>query len=291
MFVRRVKMKKLSLSELVNSVEEIPVFPQTITRIIQVAEDDRSDAKDLEREIMKDQGLTAKILKLANSAYYGASRNIKSVVEATVLLGFQAIKSMVFATTVGKVLVRELPGYALGKEELWRQSQICAITARVIAKKIRYRKPDQVYTAGLLRDIGKVILDHHMKEQYTLIVETVGKQTKSFIEVEEDILGYNHAEVGARIGEKWLLPEDLVEAIRYHHTPEKATINKEMTAMIHIADGLVMMMGFHIGIDGLSYNFSEEAMNRLKLEESMLEEIMSEVADIVGNEEVFLKTD
>lgn len=281
-------MRRLSLSELVGKVEEIPVFPKTITQIMDVLEDDKSDAKDLEREIMKDQGLTAKILKLANSAYYGVSRNIKSVSEATVLLGFQAIRSMVLATTVGKVLVKELPGYALGEAELWHQSQICAITARVIAKKIKFRKPDQVYTAGLLRDIGKVILDHYMKEQYILIVETVSDNTKSFIEVEEELLGYNHAEVGAKIGEKWLLPEELIEAIRYHHTPEKATINKKMTAMIHIADGLVMMMGFNIGIDGLSYNFSEEAMELLKLNELELEEIMSEVADIVSDEGIFI---
>ncbi len=106
-------MNKVSLDELVSRVDEIPVFPQTVSRIIHITEDPDSDAKDLEREIMKDQGLTTKILRLANSSYYGLSRNIKSVAEATVLLGFQAIKSMVLATTVGKVLVKELPGYAL----------------------------------------------------------------------------------------------------------------------------------------------------------------------------------
>lgn len=281
-------MNKLSLDELVNRVDDIPVFPQTVTRIIQLTEDPKSDARDLEREIMKDQGLTAKILRLANSSYYGLSRNIKSVAEATVLLGFQAIKSMVLATTVGKVLVQELPGYALGREELWRQSQISAITSRVIARKIRFSKPDQVYTAGLLRDIGKVILDVYMKEQYNLIVNLVDEEHMTFIEAEEQILGYNHGQVGAKIAEKWHLPEDLVEAIALHHEPDSATINPKMTAMTHIADGLVMMMGFHLGIDGLSYQFSGKAMELLKLDEQMLTEIMSDVVDIIKDEGIFI---
>lgn len=281
-------MNRLSLEELVNRVEEIPVFPQTVNNIIILTEDPKSDASDLEREIIKDQGLTTKILRLANSAYYGLSRNIKSVAEATVLLGFQAIKSMVLATTVGKVLVKELPGYALDKEELWRQSQICAITARVIAKKARFAKADQAYTAGLLRDIGKVILDHYMKEQYDQIVALVDSENISFMQAEEQVLGYNHGQVGAKIAEKWNLPEDLVEAIALHHDPASAQVNPKMTAMTHIADGLVMMMGYHLGIDGLSYQFSEEAMTLLNLDEVMLTEIMSEVADLVADEGIFL---
>lgn len=282
-------MRKVTLDELISHVDEIPVFPQTVSRIIQITEDPDSDAKDLEKEIMKDQGLTTKILRLANSSYYGLSRNIKSVSEATVLLGFQAIKSMVLATTVGKVLAKELPGYALDREELWRQSQICAITARVIAKKARFSKPDQAYTAGLLRDIGKVILDHYMKDQYDRIIEHVQDEHRSFMHVEEEILGFNHGQVGAKIAEKWNLPKDLVEAIAFHHEPEKATINPKMTAMTHIADGLVMMMGIHLGIDGMSYEFSEDMMKLLKLDEQALTEIMSEVVDIIGDQGIFLE--
>lgn len=282
-------MNHIALDELVEKVDEIPVFPQTIHDIIKLIEDSEAGAKDVERVIIKDQGLTAKILKLANSSYYGLSRNIKSVSEATVLLGFQAIKSMVMATSVGKVFDKALPGYALGKEELWRQSQVCAITARVVAKKCRFPKADQAYTAGLLRDLGKVILDHYMTSQYELIVEEVLASKKTFLEVEQDILGYDHGQVGARIAEKWHLPEELVEAIQMHHTPEKASVNPKMTAMVHVADVIVMMMGLHLGIDGMAYSFSQEAMALLKLDEVAIEEIMSEVADIISDEGIYLE--
>lgn len=281
-------MNPVTLEELVEKVDEIPVFPQVIRQIIQLIEAPDSSAKDVERGIIRDQGLTTKILKLANSAYYGLSRNVRSVSEATVLLGFQAIKSMVLATSVGKVMDRELPGYALGKEALWRQSQICAITTRVVAKKCRYPKADQAYTAGLLRDIGKVVLDHYMRAQYETVVTQVYGSDRTFLEVERSVLGFDHGQVGAHIAEKWHLPEELVEAIATHHTPEQATINPKMTAMVHVADVMVMMMGLHLGIDGMAYNCSQHAMDLLGLDEAVLEEIMAEVADIIADEGIYL---
>ncbi len=281
-------MTHISLEELVSRVDEIPVFPQIITNIIHKIEDPEAGASEVEAEIKKDQGLTTKILRLANSSYYGSRRNIITVADAVVLLGFQAVKSMVFATSVGEVFSRELPGYALGKEELWRQSQISAITCRVLAKKIKYKTPDQAYTAGLLRDIGKVILDHYMSEQYDLVVQMANDSERSFLEVEQEILGFHHGEVGARIAEKWKLPEDLVEAIASHHNPSEAVINPKMTSMVHVADGIVMMMGLHLGIDGMSYPFSESAMTQLNLDEQLISEIMSEVADIISDEGIFI---
>lgn len=281
-------MAIITLNELVNRVDEIPVFSQTVTKILKLVEDPRSDVQAIANEILKDQGFTTKVLKLANSVIYGVSRQIKTVSQATTLLGFQAIKSMVFASSVGKVLTAELPGYALEREALWKQSQICAITARVIAKKIKFPQPEQAYTAGLLRDIGKVILDHYLKEQFQSIMDLVNEGNKSFIEVEEEILGFNHGQVGAKIAEKWNLPEDLVEAIAYHHQPEKAQLNSKLVAITHIADGLVMMMGISIGADGLAYNFSNSAMELLKLDETFLSEVMSEVADLISDDNTYL---
>lgn len=281
-------MAKITLNELVNRVDEIPVFSQTVGKILKLVEDPKSDAHDIEKEILKDQGFTTKILKLANSAYFGATRQISTVSQATTILGFQAIKSLVLASSVGKVLKAELPGYALEKEALWKQSQICAITARVISKKIKFRQPDQAYTAGLLRDIGKVILDHYLNEQFNKIMDEVNDGLKSFVEVEEEILGFNHGQVGAKIAEKWNLPEDLVEAIAFHHQPEKAQLNSKLVAITHIADGLVMMMGIHIGADGLAYGFSSAAMDLLNIDEAILFEIMSEVADLILDENIYI---
>lgn len=282
-------MGTISLSELVSRVDEIPVFSETVRRILTIIEDPKADAKALESEIMKDQSFTVKVLRLANSAYFGARRKIDTVSDATVLLGFQAIKSMVLASSVGTVMAKELPGYALEREGLWKQSQACAITARVIAKKIRFPKPDLAYTAGLLHDIGKVILDYYLGEQFKIIQDRVDSGEVPFERVEEEVLGFHHGQVGAKIAEKWQLPEDLVEAIAYHHEPREGLINPKVVAITHVADGLVMMMGMYLGADGMSYEFSEWAMELLGLDDQMLEEIMSEVADIISDEASFLQ--
>lgn len=283
------KNKELTMQEIVNQVQEIPPFPQTIMKIFELTSSDDCGAKELENEIIKDQGLTTKILKLANSAFYRGRRSIDTVVDATVLLGFDAIRSMVLATIVGSVMDKELPGYALEKEALWKQSQISAIMTRTIAKKIKYPKPDQAYTAGLLRDIGKVILDQFVGDTYEDINFIVEMEGRPFIVAEELVLGYHHGQVGAKIAEKWNLPEELVEVIACHHNPAIAFVNPELVAITHIADSLVMMMGIHIGIDGLAYEFFGDSVKLLNLTDDVLTEIMSEVADIIEDEGVLLE--
>jgi len=283
------KKKELTMEEIVNRVQEIPPFPQTVMRIIELTNDPKSGAKDLEAEIMKDQGLTTQVLKLANSAFYRGRRNIDTVVDASVLLGFSAIQSMVLATVVGSVMDRELPGYALEKEALWKQSQISAIMTRTIAKKVKYKKPDQAYTAGLLRDIGKVILDKFVQESYEEIYNLVENEGKSFIVAEEMVLGFHHGQIGAKIAEQWNLPEELVEVIACHHNPAVAFVNPELVAITHISDSLVMMMGIHIGIDGLAYEFFSDSVRLLNLDDTILSEIMSEVADIISKDDILLE--
>lgn len=278
----------IKLNELVRRVDELPIFSQTINRIIVLADDPKTEIRDIGNEIMKDQGLTATLLRMANSPIYGVSRRINTVAEAAVLLGYKAIKNIAYASVVNKFVSRELPGYGLGREELWKQSQICAVTARLVAKKVKYNKPDAAYTAGLLCDIGKVILDYYLRAEYQTIVDRVKDENKTFLEVEQEVLGFDHGQVGAKIAEKWKLSEELVEAIACHHSPENAVIDPKMTAITHISNGILMMMGLHLGIDGLAYNISSNAMELLKLNEEMLYKIMSEVADISTNENTYI---
>lgn len=178
-------MEKLDLETLINKVEDIPVFPNSVSKIIAITENPESTADDIESEILKDQSLTSKVLKLANSTYYGYARRISTISEATVLLGFAAIKSITIASTVSGLLIKELPGgYNLEKYDLWNQSQSCAIIARYISNKIKFSKPEEAYIAGLLRDIGKTILNHYVADEYQSIINKVELEGKSFLEAE-----------------------------------------------------------------------------------------------------------
>lgn len=280
-------MGNKKLNYIVSKVDDMPVLPDRVKKIIALTEDPDSTIQDLEKEILKDQSLTSKILKLANSAYYGYPRKIDTVSQATILLGFQTIKSMALASTVSKMMSNELKGYALGKNDLWTQSQTCAIISRYIAKEIRFPNPETAYIAGLLRDIGKTILNFYVEKEYHAIINKVESEKISFLEAEEEILGFNHAQVGEKIAIKWNFPEELVEAIGLHHTPEKSTINPTLVSIVHIADAITMMMGVSIGADGLAYNFSPFALETLDFTPKDLEQLISQVHDLIIDEDSF----
>lgn len=280
-------MIKITLEEIIRRVKDLPALPNITSEIMRLTENPDSTVQDIENVIMKDQSLTARILRLANSAYYGYPRRISTISEASVLLGFQAIRSITLTASVGGLLMKEVPGYGLEENELWRQSQSCAIISRHIAKKIRFPKIDQAYVAGLLRDIGKVIVSYYLTEHFKQIIDMVKNENIPFSEAEENVLGLHHAQIGAEIAKKWNLPDELVEAIAYHHNPEKATINPKLTAIVHIADAIVMMLGIGLGVDGMTYNFSGEAIRTLGIDESMLEQTMSDVSDLLLDEDAF----
>lgn len=281
-------VSKIALDELIEKVDDIPAFPQTVVKIMELLGEPGSAAINIEQEIMKDQALTTKVLKMANSAFYSGRRQIKTVSDATVLLGFDTVQSLVLASTVGKVMGKALDGYAYERDALWRQSQISAIMARSIAKKSRFDDPDIAYTAGLLKDLGKVILDEYVHNSYKMILEKLSSENISYTAAEENILGFNHGQVGARIAEKWNLAPELVEAIERHHDPMTASLNTELVSIVHISDALVKMMGLHEGIDTLANEFYSDAVKLLDLKEEDLKKIMIDVESIVSDENFFL---
>ncbi|MCF6464009.1 HDOD domain-containing protein [Clostridium sp. Cult1] len=280
-------MDNKKLKHIINKVDDMPVLPSRINKIIEITEDPDSTIDDLEKEILKDQSLTSKILKLANSAYYGYPRKINTVSEATILLGFQTVKSMTLASTVSKMMTGEFKGYALEKNDLWTQSQTCAIISRYIAKKIKITNPETAYIGGLLRDIGKTILNYYVEKEYTAIINKVESDKVSFLEAEEAVLGFNHAQIGEKIAEKWNFPKDLVETIGLHHIPEKSTIDPELVSIVHISDAITMMMGIGIGADGLKYNFSSFALERLNFNPIDIENLISYSHDLILDKDSF----
>lgn len=280
-------MTQLTLKYIVDKVDDIQSLPTIITRIIAMADDPQSTIHHMEDLILRDQALTTKILRLANTTHYGYARRISTISEATVLLGFQAIKGIALASMVKPILTEELKGYLLAKDILWTQSQTCAITSRFIAKKVKYTNPEEAYIAGLLRDIGKTILNEHMEKEFIEILEKVKEEKISFLDGEREVLGFDHAEIGEKVASKWGLPPNLVEAIGYHHTPDLSTLNPILVSIVHIADAITMMMGIGLGLDGLQYIISETALENLDLTEIDIQNIMSDVADLIADQDSF----
>ena len=276
-------MEKVSLENILEAVNDVPALPQIVLRVMQLTEDPESTAQDIHKILDQDQAMTARVLRLANSAYYGFARRIATVSDAVVLLGFKTIRGIVLAAAVSDLLQKKYEGYALEEGELWRHSQACAIAARLIARHCRFTNLDLAYTAGLLHDIGKVILNRYMKEAYHEVVELVTSQEIPFMDAEDRILGFNHAMVGARLAERWSLPAQLVESIEKHHQPGHASEDQKLTAIVHLADAVCLSMGIGLGVDGLLYPVYPESLALLGASEADLEAIISDMTDFLSD--------
>ncbi|MFA5880997.1 MAG: HDOD domain-containing protein [Eubacteriales bacterium] len=282
-------MAELNLNDIIHKVDELPALPQITYRVLKLTSDPKTSIAELANTIVKDQVLTAKVLRMANSVYYGYARRIYSISEALIILGFSTVRNLVLAASVYTVMDKELQGYFLPKGDLWKHCMSTALIARSLAKKVNYELPDQAFIAGLLHDIGKIVLNTYMKESFHSVIEKVNKENIPFMDAEQQILGFDHAIVGSRVAEKWNLPQELVEAIASHHSPSRAEINPKLTSLTHIADAASMAMGIGLGGDGMLYPFDGFATRQLNITEEIIEQTIGEIADsMIDAETIFV---
>ena len=274
-------MSKISLARLLIKVKSMPPLPQSIAQILELTKSAKSSAHDLTKVCERDPKLTTNMLKLANSPYYGFSRKISTISHAIVCLGLDTVKSIALTSSTQEMLNNEVPAYALEEGMLWQHSICCATCARIISKRIGFKESEEAYIAGLLLDIGKIMLSNFSEDQFVLIIEKAQNNRISFDRAEKEILGFDHSKIGGKIIEKWNLPSILVEAVQYHHCPDNAKISKKLTYIVHLADAISCMLGIGLGCDGLMYVFEDNTLDVLDLSKDDVESIMCELVDKV----------
>jgi len=247
-------------------------MPNSIMIILDALNDPDSDASQVEMAIRYDPGLTASILRMANSALFGFPNSIASVGDAVVRLGRRRIMDFVLAASMSSTLQRELPGYEIPEGALWRHSIAVATAAEVLAETLGADDADDVFTCGLLHDVGKLVMGDFVEECMESI-EAAVEGGEPFDTAERRATGLDHGEVGARILSKWRFPENLILAARYHHQPDNLSESNRCVDLVHMADCLVMMIGFSEGLEGLSYPVSPAAQERLGIESHDVEQI------------------
>ena len=279
-------MSKITLAKLLVKVKDMPPLPQSITQILKLTRNPKSSVQDLAKVIERDPKLAANILRLANVSYYGFSREISTISYAIVCLGLDTVKSIALNSSAQEMLNDEISAYALEKGMLWQYSICCATCARIIAKRIRFKESEEAYIAGLLLDIGKIILSSYAEEYFIQIIEKSKSDRVPFDRTEQEVLGFDHSQIGWRIIKKWNLPRSLVEAVKYHHRPDKAKTHKKLTYIVHLADAISCMLGIGLACDSLMYVFEENALDILGLRDEDIESIMCELTDKIFDTEV-----
>jgi len=215
-------MEKEKIRSLIEKVEDLPTLPSIATQVMSIIEDERSSSSDLAKVIKNDLPLTGKLLKIANSAFYGRRSQISTLVDAINLIGYNSVSNVVMSISVIDLFEKRKASGPLNKEDFWRHSIACGICSRALAKKIRYKLPEEAFTAGIIHDIGQLIIEQYFPEQFKEIVNKVVTEEISFLKGETDILGVDHSIIGKWLLDKWNLPKGLKDAVWFHHQPLKS---------------------------------------------------------------------
>ena len=265
---------------IIASIKDLPPMPQVVIKIQQLIADLNSDTSKLAGIIESDQAIAAKVLKMANSAFYGMSGKISSIHQASLLLGYQTLGEIVTMAGAAEILAVNMPGYGYDSRELWQHSLMVAFTAKMIAEIKHKDLIHEAHTAGLIHDVGKIILDQHVLENKTQISDYMDQEEKTFLDAERTFFGFDHAEIASEICETWKIPAKISRAIRCHHQPSLSD-NDELSYILHMADYVATMGGIGYDDDDALCELENGTMGFIDLTQQDVSEITLKVLEVV----------
>lgn len=270
------------IKSVLKSVDGLKPLPSTVTQALKLIEEPDISVREVVSVISVDQALTARILSWSNSAFYGFAHPATTLHEAITRLGFRRTKNILFTLSYSSLLGRRVAGYNLGKGELWRHAVAVGLTSQRLSERVGYPAPDEAYVAGLLHDIGKLMLDQYFKVNWEHLLELGQRRGMSLIEAEEHLLGLNHAQVGGELAKKWDLPPRLIEAITYHHTPTFGGAAPELAAIVQVADHICLRLNIGLPHPDFLPDLGAEGLRLLSLEFEEVDELTELYRDMLS---------
>jgi len=264
-------------SQIIAHTHMIPPMPATLVKMGNLLSDPKTSLEEIVSAIQYDPGFTANVLKMANSAFMGFSRQVGSLKEALIRIGTQKVFQIAVANTVHPIMGKALEGYNLESGDFWRHSIAVAVTAQNIAHQ-RPQAGGDGFTAGLLHDIGKLVLSLFMHSE-SASFKTFNEFELPFDAAEKAFFGIDHAQVGADILGKWNFPEAFEKSVEFHHNPPEDGSAGELADIIHIADALCLSGGLGTGSDGLQYHLCPVSVKRLGLDHDAIERILCQTLE------------
>lgn len=256
----------------VENINTLPTVPGTLKKLSGIIEKPRITLVEISAFISNDPALTTKVLKMVNSAIYGFPGRIASVSHATMLLGLNVIKGLLLGVSVFELMQKTMNG-------LYEHSLGCAVASRVLAQKKGLKEPEEISVAGLLHDIGKVILTLEFQKEYEAAMNNAQTKNISIYDAEKEQFNATHANVGSWLAEKWRFPRNLIEVIEFHHRPALSKNAPLETAIVHVADLLVRARGFGFAGENIVPEVSPAAFELLKLSEQDIRDVLRELED------------
>lgn len=263
-----------SMTQIIKKVDRLEPIPTVIYKVLDLADDPESSLGDLVEVVERDPAITANLLKTVNSAHMGLPVKVDSVSQAVSMLGLQQVVEMVLSQNLSGNLQRSQKGYGLGKGDLWRQSLAVAMVARTLAGQRDLMSLPAIYTAALLKDIGKVILHEFVADQLPAIQKLVAEESMSFVEAEKAVLGIDHTVLGGIVAKQWHFSPHMTYMIENHHLDNPASRNDPATATLYLADMVAMMVDTGIGVDRLAYHVYQDVFNDFFTDKQQIKSLM-----------------
>jgi putative nucleotidyltransferase with HDIG domain len=263
-----------TIKKILKQVKALHPIPAMVYKILQLATDPDGSMPELVRMVERDPAITANLLRVCNSAYLGLAVKVDSVQQAVAMLGLQQVVELVLAQNLSANMAKTQKGYQLAKGDLWKQSVAAAMIARTLAERRDIMALPAIYTAALLKDIGKAVLHEYVADKLEKIQEVIRTQGLSFIEAEEACIGMDHATLGGIIARHWNFSPHMVYMIENHHLGNLEARNDPATATLYLADMVAMMVGTCTGIDRLAYHVYEDIFEDFFLARDELKALM-----------------
>lgn len=269
-------MRDTKLNVILAIIDSFPSMPGAGARMLALLQEQDTKVSEIEEILRYDPGLTANVLKLANSAYFGVPSKIGSLKQAVVLLGMKRLMHLVVASCVSAVMDKSVAGYDLPAGDLWRHSVAVSIAGEAMVKDKKKHGNIDVFTPALLHDIGKLVLGSFVSEELEAIQQIAGKGVP-FVVAENMVLGTDHAEIGARILERWNLPAEVINAVRWHHDPDSADACDMQMDVVYLANLLCQTSETTVAAGGNALELSSTVINRLGIQMDQFETISDKV--------------
>jgi putative nucleotidyltransferase with HDIG domain len=254
----------LTLDAFLENVDYLPPVPRNLNQLIELLNQPDIDIDQVVELVQYDPALTAQVMRLCNSAYFGSASPAADLHEATTRLGFNEIFQLVTALSTASLMRPPQKGYGIEPAELWKHS----VTAALVGKLIAVERDDNasiVFTACMLHDLGKIVLSRGLEARYDEVLAETKRGQIPMLIVERNLLGFDHADVGGRLLERWRFPAELVQAVRFHHDPAQAPGHKRLAAYAYIGNMVACFMGYGCGHHALGLRSRPEAMELLDL--------------------------
>ncbi|GHV13839.1 HD family phosphohydrolase [Fibrobacterales bacterium] len=275
---------KAKIENLVRNMGELPTLPSVFLTINQMLSNPRTSATEVGQTIANDQVIASKVLKLVNSAFYGLPGRVNTISHAIVILGFSSIKNIVLTTSVLSSLNLKKPIEGFSHAEFWKHSAAVGALARLVAREAKFQKQEESFVAGLLHDIGKLILAVCAPDEFAKALNFAAEKKCLFLDAEQELFGLNHTNISAWVQEQWKLPADIASVLVNHHRNLAAAGgNAKLVAVVQVAD--VLARGLQIGhpCDSTIPILADEALDILGISEQGLSNILKLSSDELQN--------